>query len=83
MQGSRVTREDAHAAVLDLQNLDGPSGENVHKILAKQPTFKDTNYEQALKDGFYLPMELFFKVIHGLCLSAFRSFVGSLWLEPN
>jgi len=28
------------------------SGENVHKILAKQPTFKDSNYELALKDGF-------------------------------
>ena len=28
------------------------SGENVHKILAKQSTFKDSNYEQALKDGF-------------------------------
>ncbi|KAG0640503.1 phosphatase 2C-domain-containing protein [Tuber brumale] len=28
------------------------SGENVHKILAKQPAFKDSNYEQALKDGF-------------------------------
>ncbi|PUU81203.1 phosphatase 2C-like domain-containing protein [Tuber borchii] len=28
------------------------SGENVHKILAKQPAFKDSNYKQALKDGF-------------------------------
>jgi len=28
------------------------SGENVHKILAKQSAFKDSNYEQALKDGF-------------------------------
>ncbi|PUU73402.1 phosphatase 2C-like domain-containing protein [Tuber borchii] len=28
------------------------SGENVHKILAKEPAFKDSNYEQALKDGF-------------------------------
>ncbi|KAG0634236.1 phosphatase 2C-like domain-containing protein [Tuber brumale] len=78
MQGWRVTMEDAHAAVLDLQNPDDPtkagsegrisffgvydghcgdmvarfSGENVHKILAKQPAFKDSNYEQALKDGF-------------------------------
>jgi len=70
--------EDAHAAVLDLQNPDDPTkassegrisffgvydghtgdrvanfcGENVHKILAKQSAFKDSNYEQALKDGF-------------------------------
>jgi protein phosphatase 2C family protein 2/3 len=28
------------------------SGENVHKILAKQSAFNDSNYEQALKDGF-------------------------------
>ncbi|PUU82628.1 phosphatase 2C-like domain-containing protein [Tuber borchii] len=78
MQGWRVTMEDAHAAVLDLQNPDDPTkagsdgricffgvydghtgdkaaefcGQNVHKILAKQPAFKDSNYEQALKDGF-------------------------------
>ncbi|PWW71941.1 protein phosphatase 2C [Tuber magnatum] len=78
MQGWRVTMEDAHAAVLDLQNPDDPnktgpegkisffgvydghggdkvamfSGENVHKILAKQSAFKDSDYEQALKDGF-------------------------------
>ncbi|KAG0643847.1 protein phosphatase 2C [Tuber brumale] len=78
MQGWRVTMEDAHAAVLDLQKPDDPSkagpegrisffgvydghggdkvamfsGENVHKILAKQSAFKDSNYEQALKDGF-------------------------------
>ncbi|PUU73860.1 phosphatase 2C-like domain-containing protein [Tuber borchii] len=77
IQGWRVTMEDVHAAVLDLQNPDDPtkagsegrisffgvydghtgdrvanfSGENVHKILAKQPAFKDSNYEQALKDG--------------------------------
>ncbi|PUU82637.1 phosphatase 2C-like domain-containing protein [Tuber borchii] len=63
MQGWRVTMEDAHAAVLDLQNPDDPtkagsegrisffgvydghsgdmvanfSGENLHKIMAKQP----------------------------------------------
>ena len=73
-----MVMEDAHAAVLDLQDPDDPtkagsegrlsffgvydghtgervaefSGENVHKILAKQPAFKDSNYEQALKDGF-------------------------------
>lgn len=28
------------------------AGENVHKILAKQETFKKGDYEQALKDGF-------------------------------
>jgi len=28
------------------------SGENVHKILAGQPTFKAKNYAQGLKDGF-------------------------------
>jgi len=71
--------EDAHAAVLDLQNSDGPqrpttveerlsffgvydghggdkvalfSGENIHKILAKQAAFAAKEYEQALKDAF-------------------------------
>jgi protein phosphatase PTC2/3 len=28
------------------------AGENIHKIIAKQDTFKAGNYEQALKDGF-------------------------------
>ncbi|KAI4251330.1 MAG: hypothetical protein LQ352_004919 [Teloschistes flavicans] len=81
MQGWRISMEDAHAAVLDLQAedldkvfqaatpdkrlsffgvYDGHggdrvalyAGENVHKILAKQETFKKGDYEQALKDGF-------------------------------
>lgn len=28
------------------------TGDNIHKILARQDTFKTGNYEQALKDGF-------------------------------
>lgn len=28
------------------------AGDNIHRILAKQDTFKTGNYEQALKDGF-------------------------------
>ncbi|KAL8874184.1 MAG: hypothetical protein Q9174_000450 [Haloplaca sp. 1 TL-2023] len=81
MQGWRISMEDAHAAVLDLQAedlekefeaatpdkrlsffgvYDGHggdrvalfAGENIHKILAKQETFKNGDYEQALKDGF-------------------------------
>ena len=28
------------------------AGENMHKILAKQPAFKEKNFEQALRDGF-------------------------------
>ena len=28
------------------------AGENIHKILAKQPAFKAKDFEQALKDGF-------------------------------
>lgn len=78
MQGWRISMEDAHATVLDLQNQDKPrktspderlsffgvydghggervalfSGENVHKILAKQAAFKEGNFEQALKDAF-------------------------------
>lgn len=73
--------EDAHAAVLDLQPLEGEeelkpaasdvrisffgvydghggdkvaiyTGENLHKIVAKQEAFKERNFEQALKDGF-------------------------------
>jgi protein phosphatase 2C family protein 2/3 len=81
MQGWRISMEDAHAAILDLQAkylsktneptspdkrlsffgvYDGHggdkvalfSGENVHKIVAKQATFEKGNIEQALKDGF-------------------------------
>ncbi|CCX33061.1 Similar to Protein phosphatase 2C homolog 2; acc. no. Q09172 [Pyronema omphalodes CBS 100304] len=79
MQGWRISMEDAHAAILDLQNGDKEpkpttrnerlsffgvydghggdkvaifSGENVHKILAKQSAFAAGNFEQALKDGF-------------------------------
>lgn len=28
------------------------AGDNIHKIIEKQDTFKTGNYEQALKDGF-------------------------------
>lgn len=28
------------------------AGDNIHNIIAKQDTFKEGNYEQALKDGF-------------------------------
>lgn len=80
MQGWRISMEDAHAAVLDLQAesdkafeaatpenrlsffgvYDGHggdkvalfAGEHMHKILAKQPAFKDRDFEQALRDGF-------------------------------
>lgn len=79
MQGWRISMEDAHAAVLDLQDYDKPrkpttvenrlsffgvydghggdkvaifSGENIHKILAKQAAFQEGKFEQALKDGF-------------------------------
>lgn len=79
MQGWRISMEDSHAAVLDLQNSDEPqrpttveerlsffgvydghggdkvavfSGENIHKILAKQAAFAAKEYEQALKDAF-------------------------------
>ena len=80
MQGWRISMEDAHATVLDLQAFSGEqfeaatpekrlsffgvydghggervaiySGENVHKIIAKQDGFKDLDIAQALKDGF-------------------------------
>ena len=81
MQGWRITMEDAHAAVLDLQVDDAKggfkaadgkarlsffgvydghggdkvalfAGENLHKIIANQESFKQGNLEQALKDGF-------------------------------
>jgi len=81
MQGWRISMEDAHAAILDLQTeeegkeqqaappdkrlayfgvYDGHggekvaqfSGENIHKIVAKQEAFAKGDYEQALKDGF-------------------------------
>ena len=73
--------EDAHAAILDLQALEGDeelkpaasdvrisffgvydghggdkvalyAGEQLHKIVAKQESFKNKDFEQALKDGF-------------------------------
>lgn len=81
MQGWRISMEDAHATVLDLQPLEGDgdvkpaasdvrisffgvydghggdkvalyTGENLHKIIAKQESFKSKDFEQALKDGF-------------------------------
>ncbi|KAI9708028.1 MAG: Protein phosphatase 2C 2 [Bogoriella megaspora] len=82
MQGWRISMEDAHACVLDLQPepADGEdhkaaesdvrlsffgvydghggdkvaiyTGENLHKIVAKQDSYKEGNIEQALKDGF-------------------------------
>jgi protein phosphatase 2C family protein 2/3 len=81
MQGWRISMEDAHATVLDLQALEGDeelkpaasdvrisffgvydghggdkvamyAGENLHKIVAKQESFKNKDFEQALKDGF-------------------------------
>lgn len=80
MQGWRISMEDAHATILDLQPLEGEdlkpaapdvrvsffgvydghggdkvalyTGENLHKIIAKQEAFKNKDFEQALKDGF-------------------------------
>ncbi|KAF2740622.1 protein phosphatase-like protein 2c [Polyplosphaeria fusca] len=79
MQGWRISMEDAHAAVLDLQALseDGKptpadkrlsffgvydghggdkvaiyTGENLHKIVAKQEAFKEGDLKKALQDGF-------------------------------
>ena len=80
MQGWRISMEDAHAAVLDLQvetekefKAAGPddrlsffgvydghggdkvalfTGENMHKILARQEAFNAKDFEQALKDCF-------------------------------
>ncbi|KXT06871.1 hypothetical protein AC578_7123 [Pseudocercospora eumusae] len=81
MQGWRISMEDAHAAVLDLQALEDDeelkpaaadvrvsffgvydghggdkvalyTGEHLHNIVAKQESFKNKDFEQALKDGF-------------------------------
>lgn len=78
MQGWRISMEDAHSAVLDLQPDDKKekttvddrisffgvydghggdgvalfSGDNVHKIVAKEAAFASGDYEKALKDGF-------------------------------
>ena len=81
MQGWRISMEDAHSAVLDLQPEDAGekqkpappdkryayfgvydghggekvahfTGENMHKIIAKQDAWKKGDIEQALKDGF-------------------------------
>ncbi|ODQ66937.1 PP2C-domain-containing protein [Nadsonia fulvescens var. elongata DSM 6958] len=86
MQGWRLSMEDAHSAVLDLQSspstakspnsnttpasakspisffgvFDGHggdkvaifTGENIHKIIAEQETFKNGDLAQSLKDGF-------------------------------
>ncbi|KAF3191650.1 Protein phosphatase 2C 2, variant 2 [Orbilia oligospora] len=78
MQGWRISMEDAHAAILDLQPDDRTektspqsrvsffgvydghggdnvalfSGQNVHKIIAKQSDFPTGNFEKAMKDGF-------------------------------
>lgn len=79
MQGWRISMEDAHACVLDLQAegeggkptppdqrlsffgvYDGHggdkvaiyTGENLHKIVAKQDAFKEGDLKKALQDGF-------------------------------
>lgn len=82
MQGWRLTMEDAHSAILDLQHeeaynnngktsdvqsrlsffgvYDGHggnkvsqfTGDNIHRIVARQETFEKGDIEQALKDGF-------------------------------
>jgi protein phosphatase 2C family protein 2/3 len=79
MQGWRISMEDAHATVLDLQALDGDgkptpadqrlsffgvydghggdkvaiyTGDNLHKIVAKQEAFKEGDLKKALQDGF-------------------------------
>lgn len=79
MQGWRISMEDAHATVLDLQALnrkgkptpadkrlsffgvyDGHggdkvaiyTGDNLHKIVAKQEAFKEGDLKKALQDGF-------------------------------
>ncbi|CAA7261515.1 unnamed protein product [Cyclocybe aegerita] len=71
MQGWRITMEDAHAAILD---LDGPeatsntffavydghggstvarfAGQNVHKRLVQEESYKEANFETALKRAF-------------------------------
>ena len=99
MQGWRISMEDAHAAVLDLQVetadqdfkassedtrlsffgvYDGHggdkvalfSGENIHKIIAKQDSFKNGDIEQALKDGFLATDRA---ILNGRLLSTFLS----------
>jgi protein phosphatase PTC2/3 len=94
--------EDAHAAVLDLQQekdgkqpqpappdkrlaffgvYDGHggekvaqfTGENLHKIVAKQEGFAKADYEQALKDGFLATDRA---ILNGMPLQAQRSNAG-------
>lgn len=43
------------------------AGENVHKIVAKQDSFKRKDYEQALKDGFLATDRA---ILNGLLLSS-------------
>ncbi|KAF9049616.1 PP2C-domain-containing protein [Hymenopellis radicata] len=71
MQGWRITMEDAHAIVLDLDEgqvdsnaffavYDGHgggtvakfAGQNVHKRLVNEESYKEKNYEEALKRAF-------------------------------
>jgi len=71
MQGWRITMEDAHAAVLDLDGQEGKgnlffavydghggstvarfAGQNVHKRLVTEDSYKEGNYETALKKAF-------------------------------
>jgi len=70
MQGWRISMEDAHAAVLDLDGepnsngffavYDGHgggrvskyAGENLHKRLLSEDTYREKNYDAALKKAF-------------------------------
>ncbi|KAF9454703.1 PP2C-domain-containing protein [Macrolepiota fuliginosa MF-IS2] len=70
MQGWRITMEDAHAAILDLDgekdtnaffavydghggsNVAKYAGQNVHKRLVLEESYKEKSYEAALKKAF-------------------------------
>lgn len=56
------------------------SGNNVHKIIARQAAFAEGNYEQALKDGFLATDRAILQgIVNNLCLPASTDF----WLRSS
>ena len=108
MQGWRISMEDAHATILDLQPLEGDeelkpaasdvrisffgvydghggdkvalyTGDHLHEIVAKQESFKNKDFEQALKDGF---LAIDRAILSGECGSRKRE-AGRVWKLTN
>jgi len=56
------------------------AGDNIHRIVAKQDTFKTGNYEQALKDGFLATDRA---ILNGMITPVFPADGGAGWTRAR